>query len=171
MTDVLPSAPLGAIQRQARYGVVYMRALAGQVGCLFNETAPGEDVLAIDCNIEFPENIVRVQVKTTYQYAIDGDDDHLTYTATPHWIEKWEQSHVPVYFVVVVVPNDSAQWLDHHDGGTHMFRTAAYWVRIDAAVLRESPTIRVPRSQRVKADTLAIWHNDLVSGFTRAVEA
>lgn len=131
MTNVLPSVPLDPIQRQARYGVVYMRALASQVGCLFSETAPGEDVLAIDCNIEFPENIVRVQIKTTHQYAVDGQEDHFTYTATPHWIEKWSQSRVPVYFVVVVVPNDSGLWLDHHNGGTQMVRTAAYWVRIE----------------------------------------
>ncbi|MGX5680262.1 DUF4365 domain-containing protein [Schumannella luteola] len=169
MTNHLPFAPLSAVQRQARYGVVYMRALAGQVGCLFNETPPGEDVLAVDCSIEFRENIVRVQVKTTYRYAIDGDEDHLTYTATPHWIEAWGDSHVPVYFVVVVLPDDSGVWLDHHDGGTDMHRTAAYWVRIDPAALRESPTIRVPRSQRVMADTLTIWHDDLVGGYTRAV--
>lgn len=171
MTDVLPFAPLTAIQRQARYGVVYMRALAGQVGCLFNETAPGEDVLAIDCQVEFRESIVRVQVKTTYQYAIDGDEDHFSYTASDHWIDSWADSHVPVYFVVVVLPDDSGAWLDHHDAGTQMHRTAAYWVRIDAAALRESPTIRVPRSQRVTADTLSTWHDDLVGGFTRAVSA
>lgn len=170
MTDVLPYPPLGVDQRQARFGVVYMRALASQVGCLFNETGPGEDVLAVDCNVEYPENIVRVQVKTTRSHSID-EAQHFSYTASDYWIERWSESHVPVYFVVVVMPGDSRQWLDHHDAGTTMVGTAAYWVRIDPIALLDSPTIRVPRDQRVTASTLVAWHDDLLAGYTRALES
>jgi hypothetical protein len=161
--ELAPFAILDPIQRQARYGVVYLRAIAGQGGCGFDETPSGEDVQAVDGKFEFPEGDVRFQVKTTYAHAIDGDEVDFRFTAQDNWIRKWRKAKVPVYFVVVVVPNDSASWLDHHGGGTHMVRTAAFWCRIDVR------QIIVPKSQRLVVGTLAEWHRDLLGQFTSQV--
>ncbi|MDQ0575235.1 DUF4365 domain-containing protein [Agromyces albus] len=163
-----PHQTLTLNARKGRYGVAYLRAVAGQAGCNFYETSPGEDVLAVDCLLEYPESNVRVQVKTTKRYAIDGTDAEITYSADEKWIAKWAASALPVYFVVVVVPDDSAAWLNHDNDGTHMVRTAAYWVRIDPADFVSSKSIRIPRGQRLDAATIALWHDDLRKLYTPA---
>ena len=165
-----PHQTLTLNARKGRYGVAYLRAVAGQAGCNFYETSPGEDVLAVDCLLEYPESNVRVQVKTTKRYTIDGSNAEITYSAEDKWIQKWAASMLPVYFVVVVVPDDSATWLNHDNGGTHMVRTAAYWVRIDPAEFESSKTIRIPRAQRLDASTIAVWHDDLRKLYTPAKE-
>lgn len=163
---LLPHQQLDLNARKGRYGVVYMRAIAGQVGCGFAETSPGEDFLAIDHTLDFPEASVRVQVKTTKKYALAGDDEFLAWSAKDSWIQKWSRAKVPLYFVVVVVPDDSGSWLAHDEAGTLLVGTAAYWARMTPDQFSESKTIKVPRSQRVTADTLVGWHDDVLSLFT-----
>lgn len=165
-----PHQQLDLNSRKGRYGIVYLRAIAGQAGCGFNETSPGEDTLAIDYTLDFPEGGVRVQVKTSAQYMIDGDDEFLSFSAEDKWIAKWARIQVPLYFVIVVVPNDSGSWLNHDVTGTQMVRTAAYWVRLAPGQFDNSKTIKVPRAQRVTIDTLPQWHQDLCELFTPSAD-
>jgi hypothetical protein len=167
---LLPFQQLDLNARKGRFGVVYMRAIAGQAGCGFNETSPGEDTLAIDHTLDFPEGAVRVQVKTTASHAIDGDGDYLSYGADDKWIAKWKVVKVPLYFVMVVVPGESEGWLAHHDGGTDLVRTAAYWVRLTPDQFAHTKTIKVPRAQRVTIDTIPSWHDDLCALFAPSPE-
>jgi hypothetical protein len=159
--DFLAEPLLNLTQRKARYGVTYLRALASQAGCTFYETAPGEDVQAIDANIGFGVGDVSVQVKTTKLHKLSGTNLTMNYTPKADWLRKWGKRHVPLYFVVVVVPSDSGVWLDHHVAGTHMFETAAYWCRIDVAAVTAANKIEVPRAQRLSAATLPTWELDL----------
>jgi hypothetical protein len=152
-------------QRKGRYGVVYLRALAGQAGCSLGESEPGEDVQSIDAKLGFAAGDVFVQVKTTHQQGIAGGAS-INYTPEDNWLRKWEKLKVPAYFVVVVVPDDSSLWLDHVGTGTHMQGTAAFWVRIDVAAIRAAHSIVVPRSQRLSASTLPQWEADLLASFT-----
>ena len=165
-TRLEPHQTLDLTQRKGRYGIVYMRAIAGQAGCLFTEPDSGEDALAVDHSIGFPEGPVYVQVKTTKRHAVNGTNPEFTYTAHDDWIRKWTGALLPIYFVVVLVPEDSAQWLEHDGDGTRMVRTAAYWCLIDPGQFAHSKTVHVPRSQRVTADTLVGWRSDLVGLFT-----
>jgi hypothetical protein len=143
-----------------------MRAVAAAAGCGFSETDPGEDVLAVDCSIVFPENAVRVQIKTTHSHAIDGTNPHLSYTATQHWVDSWALAQVPVYFVVVVVPDDSGLWLDHNIDGTNLVRTAAYWSRIVPGQFKPGGMgVSALRSQRVDSATMSIWQQQLVDDY------
>jgi hypothetical protein len=152
--------------RKGVFGVVYMRAIAAAAGCGFSETSPGEDVLAVDCSIVFPQNVVRVQVKTTHTHAIDGTNPRLSYTASQHWVDSWSAAQVPVYFVVVVAPDDSDLWLNHHAAGTDLFRTAAYWSRIAPGEFSPgSMGVSALRSQRIDATTLGIWQQQLISDY------
>ncbi|MBO3663877.1 DUF4365 domain-containing protein [Microbacterium stercoris] len=167
---LLPHQQLDLNARKGRYGVVYMRAVAGQAGCGFTETSPGEDTLAIDYTLEFPEGAVRVQVKTSAQYQIDGDDDFLSFGVKDEWIAKWARTKLPIYFVIVVVPNDSGSWLNHDITGTQMVRTAAYWVRLQPGQFATTKTIKIPRSQRVTSETLPQWHLDFCALFTPSTE-
>ncbi|WP_309615611.1 DUF4365 domain-containing protein [Salinibacterium sp.] len=159
--DFLAEPLLNLAQRKARYGVTYLRALASQAGCTFDETASGEDVQAVDAKIGFGDGDVFVQVKTTKRHKMSGTSLTMNYTPTANWLRKWGKLRVPVYFVVVVVPSDSGVWLDHHVAGTHMFETAAYWCRIDVAAVTAANKIEVPRAQRLSAATLPTWESDL----------
>lgn len=163
---LLPFQQLDLNARKGRFGVVYMRAIASQAGCGFNETSPGEDTLAIDHTLDFPEGAVRVQVKTTASMSIDDDDEYLSFSAEDKWIEKWARVQVPLYFVIVVVPSVSDSWLNHDTAGTQMVRTAAYWVRLTPGQFESTKTIKVPRSQRVTVETIPTWHADLCALFT-----
>jgi len=168
--ELLPFQQLDLNARKGRFGVVYMRAIAGQAGCGLNESGPGEDTLAVDLTLEFPEGAVRVQVKTTASMTIDDDDEYLSFSATDKWIAKWDRNQNPVYFVIVVVPGVSDSWLAHDANGTQMVRTAAYWVRLTPGTFAETKTIKVPRAQRVTLETIPMWHTDLVGLYTAPAE-
>lgn len=155
---------LGDNERKARYGVVYLRALAGQAGCTVNESEPGEDVQAIDAKLGFGAGDVFVQVKTTHSHQL-ARTSVIGYTAESRWIAKWKKLKVPAYFVVVVVPQDSGAWLTHDQSGTAMNATAAYWTRIDAEHLEKVGRVNVDRSDRLRAETFADWERDLMDCF------
>ncbi len=167
LTDVKGPASLDLNARKGRYGVAYMDAVATAAGCDMKETRPGADVLAVDCDIVFPENSVRVQIKTTHSESMSGTNPRLSYTAHQNWVDSWARSMVPVYFVVVVVPNDSGLWLDYHSAGTNLVDTAAYWSRIDASQFTpQNMSVAALRSQRVDATTIATWHDDLIAAYS-----
>jgi Domain of unknown function (DUF4365) len=143
---------------KARFGIAYIRAVCSQAGVGFNETSVDEDVLAIDGEIVFETASVRVQVKCTGQFRIDGGDT-ATWQAETAWWNKWHKSKVPVYFVILVVdPDDQRRWLDHRSDGT-MHHAAAFWARVDQ--MSEGPGITVPKKQRLTAHTLREWAADV----------
>lgn len=154
----LLAAPLNAIQRQARYGPKYLSLVVAQAGATFTETSIDEDTLAIDATVRMAGGfIVDVQVKATYQYELAGSEHVLTWPLKQHWVEKWSDHPYPLFLVLVVVPDDSASWLDHSNEGTMLQRTGAYWVRVTKETLGEGRSISVPRSQRLTVDTIDEW--------------
>ena len=146
--------------QKARYGVSYLRNICAQAGFGMVETSPDEDVLAVDCEVQFEEAPVRVQVKCTSGLTIGGRTKSSP--LKEEWIGKWSRSCLPVYLVIVVVPEDVSTWLEHPDEGT-MHRTAAFWKRVDGE--SELPSVTIPASQRLTAATLTTWHQDLIAGY------
>ena len=62
----VPSGPAGnswstlsTNGQRARYGVSYLRNICAQAGVGLNETPADEDVLAVDCDVVFPEGSVQ----------------------------------------------------------------------------------------------------------------
>jgi hypothetical protein len=156
-------ATLSPTRAKARFGVAYVRAVCSQAGVGFAETSPDEDVLAVDGDVQFSEASVRIQVKCSGQFKINGGST-ATWQAEPHWREMWRNSIHPVYFVLVIVdPDEQQNWLDHRDDGT-LHRAAAFWVRVDG--LMENQNITVPKHQRLTASTLGVWKAELLSGYT-----
>jgi hypothetical protein len=155
-----PGHILSSNGQRARYGVSYVRNICAQAGVGLTETSPDEDTLATDCDIQFAEGNVRVQVKCTSTMALAGSTK--SWSLKPVWLRKWGESLIPVYFVLVVVPSQEGTWLTHLDDGT-LHRTAAFWQKIEVADLTTS--IRIPRTQRLTASTLSTWHADLISLF------
>lgn len=155
-------ATLTANGAKARFGVAYLRAVCSHAGVGFTEVSVDEDVLAIDGMINFSLAEVRVQVKCTGQFRINGGGT-ATWPAEDGWWEKWHRSGVPADFVLVVLdPDDQAAWLHHHDEGT-LHRAAAFWVRVDN--MSVGPGITVPKTQRLTADTLRQWAEDVEECF------
>lgn len=146
--------------RKARYGMSYVQGVCCQAGVGMNPTSQDEDVLAIDCTVEFDIAPVRVQVKCSSDWTIGGGG--LTFPLHKSWTEKWTRCFVPVYLVVVVVPPDFHLWMRHDSDGT-FHGSAAFWVRIPPDVGR---SIEVPKTQRLSKDTLTLWRNDLLAMYT-----
>ena len=160
-SDEFVFSTLDENQRKARYGVTYLRNVCAQAGVGFEETPPGEDVLAVDCEVKFAESSVRVQVKCTSRLTIKGLTKSVDLDKV--WRLKWSQSIIPVYILIVIVPTNSSTWLEHTDEGT-MHKTAAFWARVDFGMVKRS--IKIPKSQRLTADTMKVWHEDLLAPFT-----
>lgn len=146
--------------RKARYGVSYLRSLCAQAGVGLTESSPDEDVLATDCDVKFAQGIVSVQVKCTSQFTIGGNS--ASWPVEETWLRKWDEILNPVYFLLVLVPADCGDWLDHDDAGT-MHRTAAFWRRIKPEEITTS--ISVSKSQRLTVDTFDTWRADLLVGY------
>ena len=157
------SATLTATGCKARYGVAYLRSICSQAGVGMTETSPDEDVLAVDCELQFPEASVRVQVKCTSRWTMNGQG--VTWPVKSEWVRKWDVNVLPVYFVVVVVPDQIQNWLRHDEDGT-FHATAAYWTRLVTGVSGSS--VRVPAHQRLSAKTLGLWHAQLMAATTPA---
>ncbi len=157
----VPGVTLGTNGCKARYGLSYLRSICSQAGVGMTETAPDEDVLAVDCSVDFLEASVRVQVKCTSQWSISGKQ--LTYPVEAAWVRKWDAIKIPMYFVVVIVPQDLERWVRQEDGGT-FHATAAYWVRLIPGEIGTS--IDVPKKQRLSKSTMSLWHSDLLALFT-----
>ncbi|MFD6731028.1 DUF4365 domain-containing protein [Micromonospora aurantiaca] len=158
-------ATLAANGCKARFGVAYLRAVFSQAGVGFTETSIDEDVLAIDGMVEFEVSVARIQVKCTGKFRINSGET-ATWPAEQHWWDRWHKSKIPVYFVLVVVdPDHQPGWLDHRPDGT-LHRAAAFWVRVDK--MSQAAGIKVPKSQRLTADTLRSWAAEVDSGYTPA---
>jgi Domain of unknown function (DUF4365) len=150
--------------QKARYGVAYVRSICAQAGVGLDETSPDEDVLAADCAVRFAVANVSVQVKCTSGLTIRGRS--ASWPIRREWAKKWQESWLPVYFVLVIAPDDADEWIDQRDDGT-FHRTAAFWRRIRRDESLGS-RIDIPKSHRLQASTLGLWHADLMEIFTPA---
>lgn len=153
-------ATLTANGAKGRYGVAYVRAICSQAGFGFQETSIDEDCLAVDGCISFTEAEVRVQIKCTSQFKIIGKS--AAWPAELSWFGKWNRSRVPVYFILVIVDDDEASWLEHGPEGT-LHRAAAFWVRVDQ--MSATAGINVPKDQRFTAATVQRWADELAAGY------
>lgn len=155
-------ATLGPKGAKARFGVAYLRSVCSQAGVGFKETSPDEDVRAIDGEIDFDVAPAAVQVKCTGKFKIDGGRT-ATWPADVVWRKKWNKIKIPVYFVLVLVdPDIQANWLEHRNDGT-MQHAAAFWVRVNQLT---GDSVTVPKSQRLTAETLNEWAEDVTACFT-----
>ncbi|WP_157852453.1 DUF4365 domain-containing protein [Kitasatospora sp. NRRL B-11411] len=161
LSHIVTLSPNTAI---GRYGVSYVRSIVSQAGVGFNETSSDEDVLAIDATVEFDTAPARLQIKCTTGLTIAGRS--ASWKSDLIWREHWTQSLLPVYFVLVVLDEvERPRWIHHHEAGTD-HRAAAFWTRVDQA--EAGARIQVPKEQRLTADVLSIWHQEVEACFSPA---
>lgn len=158
---------LSLSERKSRYGISYLQNICAQAGIGMVETPSDEDVLAVDCMLSFSEGEVRVQVKCTSSSTLNDSAD-ISQAVRSSWQQKWNRSRLPIYLIVVIVPDGiSDTWIEHPSDGT-AHATGAFWLRVDGHP--EVNTISIPKANRFTADTIAGWHNDFVSLFGGVTE-
>ena len=142
--------------RKGRYGVAYLRSLAAHAGVGLQETSPDEDIDAVDVTLKFGRASAEVQIKCTSKFKVGVGA--ATLQLEPDWVEKWTDSLVPVYVVLVKVPSVVGDWIDGKPSST-VHRTVAFGQRFDPAV--HATSIRFTRTDRITAETLYDWRDEV----------
>jgi hypothetical protein len=157
--------PQGSDARKAWWGVRYLSAVSAQAGFAFEETSGQNDVHSFDGYVFIRSGIaVSVQVKCTSTRIVR----QRSYRIKSAWRKNWEGLDLPGYFVVVSVPTDTTDWIEHGENPwSTLLRSAAFWTRIDP-LAPAATSITVHTSSRLTVETLDEWAADLmavVSGF------
>jgi hypothetical protein len=159
-------APLATNIRKSRIGVAYVRSVCAQAGVGFAETSPDEDAIAVDGLVTFRQLEVRVQIKCTSKIAIDAES--ASWHIEPRWAQKWSESWLPVFLVLVIVDPQELRWLEHHAGHT-VLRAAAYWGQVNDLQIR-SQNLPVPKANRLTRETFLSWKDLARDCFLRNAE-
>ncbi|MFA5606103.1 MAG: DUF4365 domain-containing protein [Leucobacter sp.] len=142
--------------RKGRYGVAYLRSLAAHAGVGLQETSPDEDVDAVDVTLKFGRASAEVQVKCSGQFKVGNNP--ATLQLEPGWVEKWTESLVPVYVILVKVPSVVSDWIEGKPSST-VHRTVAFGKRFDPAI--HKTTMKFVRADRITAETLYDWRDEV----------
>ena len=144
--------------RKAWWGLLYLGAICAQAGFRCDETPSQADVFSLDAQVFIRSTLsVFVQVKCTSRPITHS----RSYAIKSAWRKNWQELDLPGYFVVVSVPADTTDWIDHGARPwTTVQRSAAFWTRIDP-LNPSQKSIQVTASQRLTVDTLDIWSADL----------
>lgn len=145
---------------KSRYSLSYLYAVCSQAGCTVKETAQDSDIHATDALVEFEEGDVRVQLKCSSALQMTGS--HIRFPLKPRWIEKWKKYQGSMFVVLVVVPEEKADWVQYGDVET-VHRTQAYWAKFDRSSTEKS--IVIPRANRFNISALAEWHSEFATDF------
>jgi hypothetical protein len=156
--------PQSVNRRQASYGPTYVNSICAQTGYLWS--AVEADVHSFDGTITIhPGSTLSVQVKCRRK----GFRESVSYPIKKHWRLNWEAADLPIFFVVVVVPENVGDWMQHEYEPERrtIHQTSAYWTRIDP-LLSDQKSIKVTASNRLTVDTIELWramYREAISGF------
>lgn len=143
--------------RQERYGIAYLGGVCAEAGVGLGETRPGEDHYGIDAYLHMSRGMVSVQVKCTTKQFTSQPPEHITWGINEEWWDKWCLDSAPVFVLLVQIPNDGSNWIDHSQTDLTLHNTAGYWVQIDKTIAPRPKSVILPRSQRFTKDTLGEW--------------
>lgn len=151
--------------RQERYGLTYLSDVCAEAGVGLSETRAGEDHFAIDAYVVLRNGPVPVQVKCTTRQFTQTEPRHMTWQIEQAWWDKWAENMLPVFVLLVQVPNDDRGWIDYDQDDATLHRTSAYWVHVQAAPGPAPASITLPRAQRFTAASLTEWTRIYRGGF------
>jgi hypothetical protein len=150
--------PRGIDDRKAWWGVRYVSAVCAQAGFRIDETPSQGDVYSFDAQVFIRSTLsVFVQIKCTSRPITR----QRSYRIKKAWRKNWEDLDLPGYFVVVSVPTDTPDWMEHGSAPwSTRLSSAAFWARIDPLQPGQK-SITVRANQRLTVDTLEEWSKDL----------
>lgn len=112
--------------------------------------------------MKFPSGPVYVQVKCTTSIDLNFLSE-FPFRITRKWLDAWADISVPIYMIIVLVPDDEFPgWITQASSET-THKTSAYWIKIDPNM--NGLTVHLPRTNRLKIDTFSHWHADLKIAF------
>lgn len=159
------SPPLGDKNSKSRYSLSYLYSICAQSGHTATETRQDEDVHSIDASVRLRGTDVYVQLKCTSSPETNGQGYRVDFE--DGWIAKWRESKLPVYIVLVVVPQVHDEWIDHPSDTDTLHRSAAFWGRFDPNSIAKSITV----SKRLTASTMKQWQEDVDDLFSGGPDA
>lgn len=145
--------------KKEQFNVAYVHALASQAGLnvgSFQVDNDSVDMIIAGKGYGAPAQIrnpqIQLQLKCTSQQLVNGPVLKFRLSRKNYDDLRGEDLVCPRYLVVLVVPDDHTNWIEHLDDCMKV-RNACYWVSIrhHPASLQESETVDVPLTQRLTA--------------------
>ena len=147
---------LGDGGAKSRYSQSYLSSICSQSGHTLQEGRQDEDCWAVDTTVDLTAAPVLVQLKCTSSPALNKEGYRVDLKS--EWVRKWTIKRVPVYVVLVVVPEVHGEWIEHLSDTT-MHNTHAYWQRFEEG--KHTSSIVLPHRHRFSSATLHVWEDQL----------
>lgn len=157
-----------------RLSIAFLTALAARAGCQIME--PKVDKNAIDAivsPISGTSAKLDVQLKATAVPQYDAT--HLLFDLPVHTYDKLRNENVqnPALLVVLVLPDDPAEWLGCSDAGV-VLRKCAYWVNLAGQPATTNTTtqrVRLPIEQVLNVETMTNLFEKMDANMRKGVAA
>lgn len=158
-------------QKKEQFNKAYICAIAAQAG--INHSQPTVDDDSIDLELfgkgfsgQVRNPRIEIQLKCTSRDVIR--DSSLKFALSKKNYDDLRATNIssPRYLLVLIVPDDSAEWISHNQDEMLM-KHSCYWVSIRDFPESEntsSVTIDIPLSQKVTHDSLRVLLDNASNG-------
>jgi hypothetical protein len=156
-----------------RFSLAYVRAVAAATGLNVTETEVDDDSVDLTISSRSDKGKVRkpridLQVKATAKQAAVEEDFSFPLSRKNYDDLRDEGILVPRILVVMLLPEDTSQWLDSTDERLLM-RYCAYWASLRGEPKTdntESVSVKIPRLNRFTVQALACMMRSIGQGGT-----
>jgi hypothetical protein len=136
------------------FSEAYVRSVAAAAGCWLDRRSRDYD--GIDAMITrygntgtYPDAPLNMQLKGAHDAAVDEEAVRYDLSVNNYDKLRIKRSTAPSVLVLVIVPDDPADWIEQDEVDLHMLR-AGYWMDLlgePATANRTTKRISIPRSQ------------------------
>ncbi|MGX7006040.1 DUF4365 domain-containing protein [Caballeronia sp. KNU42] len=150
--------------QKEQFNLAYVHAMATQAG--LNTGVMRVDNQSIDLDVDgtcptaivnrFPK--IRLQLKCTSQKVVKNGIIKFRLPRKNYDDLRDDRLTIPRYLIVLLVPDDPTEWIEHHDQHMSLHNTC-YWTDIQPIAdigKKRTVTVDIPLSQRL--DTAALLH-------------
>lgn len=148
--------------KKEQFNVAYVHAMASQAGLNTGNMRVDDQSIDLDVDGKFPTATknrfpkISLQLKATSQNVVKNGVIKFPLPRKNYDDLKNDRLIVPRYLIVLLVPDDPDDWIQHHSGHMSLHDTC-YWMSIkdDPSVKNRSKvTIDIPLTQRLDTNVL-----------------
>jgi hypothetical protein len=148
--------------QKEQFNVAYVHAMASQAGLNTGNMKVDDQSIDLDVDGKFPTATknrfpkISLQLKATSQKMVKDGFIKFPLPRKNYDDLKNDRLIVPRYLVVLVVPDDTGDWIRHHPQYMSLHNTC-YWMSIknDPTIKNKSKvTVDIPLTQRFDTDAL-----------------
>lgn len=154
--------PMKPNMQKELFSIAYIRAIAAVAGCKVTKPDPPDDD-SVDLHIGgYFEAGMKIQPNLDVQMKCTGNDLYLNDANIPFDLKQKNYNdlcpthfQVPRILVVVIVPTDFQQWLDHSEEELRL-RYCGYWhnLRGEPSTPQRQKRVYLSRTNVLNAETL-----------------